>query len=63
MRKFTQIVTVLAAAAAFAPLAAQADVGTAMYQPGPTIVHSQPQGRTAHAQQMQAIQHNVNYGD
>lgn len=63
MRKFAQIVTVLTAAAAFAPLAAHADVGTSIYQPGPTIVHAQPQqGRTVHAQQVQAIQ-NENYAD
>ncbi len=66
MRKLTRLLTILAVAGTFAPLAANADsVGTSMYQPGPRIVHAQPKqtnpgatGRTAHAQQMQAIQRN-----
>jgi hypothetical protein len=66
MRKLTRLLTVLAVAGALAPIAANADsVGTSMYQPGPLIVHAQPQqnnnqaqGRTAHTLQMQAIQRN-----
>ncbi|MCW8306776.1 hypothetical protein AruPA_06985 [Acidiphilium sp. PA] len=66
MRKMTRLLTILAVAGAFAPLAANASsVGTSMYAPSPLIVHAQPQhkavnanGRTAHAQQMQAIARN-----
>lgn len=58
MRKFTAAITLLTAFAAFAPLVARADVGTSIYQPNPTLTNvqaSQPQGRAAHALQIQAL--------
>lgn len=66
MTKFTRVLTVLAAAGAFAPLAANAaTVGTSMYAPGPIIVHAPVHhrdaaaGRTARVLQMQAIRKNT----
>ncbi|MEE3502284.1 hypothetical protein [Acidiphilium acidophilum] len=66
MRKFTRLLTVLAAVGAFAPLAANAaNVGTSMYSPSPIVVHDQTNhnipgatGRAVHAQQMNAICNN-----
>ena len=67
MRKFAILTTILAAGAAFAPLAAHADVGTSMYQPNPIIVHAPDHrstvthprkvafGRSAYDQQIKAI--------
>ncbi|MCW8309482.1 hypothetical protein AruPA_20925 [Acidiphilium sp. PA] len=40
MRKFTLLASVLTIAGAFAPMAANASVGTSIYQPGPIIVHA-----------------------
>lgn len=62
MRKLSILTAVLAAGAAFAPLAANADVGTSMYQPSPIIVHAPTPhhkkvafGRSAYGQQIKAI--------
>ena len=60
MTNFAKLITVVAALGAFAPLAANAESG--MYQPSPIITTTPaqnqtafPAGRTAHAQQMQAL--------
>ncbi|MCW8309513.1 hypothetical protein AruPA_21090 [Acidiphilium sp. PA] len=69
MRKFTVLASVLTIAGAFAPMAANASVGTSIYQPGPIIVHAPSNaatvkhakladGRTVHTNQLNAIQRN-----
>jgi hypothetical protein len=65
MRKFAILMTVLASAGAFAPLAANAATGTSMYQPSPIIVHTpthhnkkMARGRAAYDQQINAIRSN-----
>ncbi|MCW8307065.1 hypothetical protein AruPA_08460 [Acidiphilium sp. PA] len=69
MRKFALFASVLSIVGAFAPVAANADVGTAIYQPSPIIVkaHSSKaavhnaklaEGRTIHADQLKAIARN-----
>ncbi|HQT89827.1 MAG: hypothetical protein B7Z58_17340 [Acidiphilium sp. 37-64-53] len=67
MRKLALLASVLSIVGAFAPVAANAAVGTSIYQPGPIIVHAPSgkatvrnaklaEGRTAHANQLKAIQ-------
>ena len=65
MRKFAALMTVLASVGAFAPLAANAAVGTSMYQPNPIIVHTPAHqnkkiamGRAVYNQQIKSIQSN-----
>ncbi|MGC9269384.1 hypothetical protein [Acidiphilium sp.] len=63
MRKFTLLTAIMASTAAFAPFGASAASGTAIYQPGPIIVHATAakqtrqvtQGRTAYRKQINAI--------
>lgn len=64
MTKFILAFTAATAmASVLGPVAAQADVGTSMYQPGPIIVHAQTPkvtpgstGRAAYRYQMSQIQ-------
>jgi hypothetical protein len=69
MRKLTLLASALTLAGAFAPMAADAAVGTSIYQPGPIIVHAPSNaatakqakladGRTVHTDQLNAIQRN-----
>ena len=65
MRKFAILMTVLASAGAFAPVAANAAAGTSMYQPSPIIVHTpahqnkkMAQGRSVYNQQINSIRSN-----
>jgi hypothetical protein len=69
MRKLDFLASVLSIVGAFAPVAANAAVGTSIYQPGPIIVHAPAskatvqnaklaRGRTVHGAQLKAIQHN-----
>jgi hypothetical protein len=65
MRKLTHLAAALSIVGVFAPIAANADVGTAIYQPGPIIVHATPtaphnkvaDGRSVYNHQLKAIQH------
>ncbi|HQT83516.1 MAG: hypothetical protein B7Z58_02460 [Acidiphilium sp. 37-64-53] len=69
MRKFALLASVLTVAGAFAPVAANAAVGTSIYQPSPIIVHAPSNaatvkhakladGRTVHTDQLDTIQRN-----
>jgi hypothetical protein len=66
MRTFTRLAAVLSIAGVFAPIAANADVGTSIYQPGPIIVHAKPatpnnkvaDGRSVYNHQLKAIHNN-----
>lgn len=65
MRKFTAAIAIFASLAVFAPFAANAAVGTSMYQPSPITVHAPAAqnkkvagGRAVYNQQLQSIYRN-----
>lgn len=65
MRKFTASIAILASLGVFAPFAANAAVGTSMYQPSPITAHAPvaqnkkvAEGRAVYNQQLQSIQSN-----
>ncbi len=74
MRKLTRLAAVLSILGTLAPVAAYADVGTSIYQPGPIIAHAKPSveknhvsngrvadGRAVHGLQLKALRHDHAY--